>query len=194
MTRRFTWWLLALGFGFASVARAAEVVINFDQVEVGKPVPAWTNQGVVFKLTRNPSRNRAAGRVMFFPHLDTDRKGILNAVSDESIPVQLLFPNGASSVTLKLWGSIGSAALVEAVNDQGEVVDKASLPVVPKRSSPADPIPSFELTVKAANIASVRFSGSKPGGFLAAEEVRFTPLPSSAATNTGAAPTGTKPN
>ena len=166
MTRWITWLAIAAGIGFALTSRADEVVIHFDQVEVGKPVPAWTNNGVVFKLTRNPSRNRAVGRVMFFPHLDTDHKGILNAVSDEAIPVQMAFPNGASSVTLKLWGSIGSAALVEAVNDQGEVVDKASLPEVPKRSSPADPIPSFELTVKATNIASVRFSGSKPGGLI----------------------------
>src|SRR5947209_8203925 len=37
------------------------------------------------------------------------------------------------------------------------------------------PVPSFELTVKAPTIASVRFSGAPPGGYLVCDEVRFTP-------------------
>jgi hypothetical protein len=45
---------------------------------------------------------------------------------------------------------------------------------------PEDPIPTFELTVKAAEISYVRFSGPRKGEFLAADEVRFTPLPDSA--------------
>ena len=39
-------------------------------------------------LSRQPAKSKAAGRVMFFPHLKTDRKGILNAMADESIPVE----------------------------------------------------------------------------------------------------------
>ena len=115
---------------------------------------------------------------MFFPHLMTEKKGILNAMAAEAIPVQIRFPNGASKVTLVMWGSIGSAALVEALDKDGKVVDKASLEKVPSRASPAEPIPSFELTVKAPQISSVRFSGAHPGGFLAVEEIRFVPLPS----------------
>jgi hypothetical protein len=54
------------------------------------------------------------------------------------------------------------------------VIDAASLDEVPRRESPADPIPSFELTVEAPRIAAVRFRGAKPGGFLAVEEIRIT--------------------
>src|SRR5512145_3361044 len=101
------------------------VVITFDKVETGKPVASYTAQGVVFALSRPPARSKAAGRVMFFPHLKTDRKGILNAMADESIPVEIRFPKPVLSVTLELWGSIDSAALVEAYDKDGKVVDTA---------------------------------------------------------------------
>src|SRR5438045_3094036 len=86
--------------GFMALAAAApadgEVVITFDKVETGKPMPSYTDQGVVFALSRRPSLNRSAGRVMFFPHLKTPRKGILNAMANESIPVEVRFPRPAS--------------------------------------------------------------------------------------------------
>jgi hypothetical protein len=153
------------------------VVITFDKVETGKPMPNYTDQGVVFALSRKPTTSRAAGRVMFFPHLKTPRKGILNAMANESIPVEVRFPKSVSSVTLVLWGSIGSAALVEAYDKDGKVVDRASRDKVPERTGPEQPIPSFELKVKAPAIAYVRFSGASPGGYLVCDEVRFTPLP-----------------
>jgi hypothetical protein len=112
---------------------------------------------------------------MFFPHLKTTRKGILNAMANESIPVEVRFPKQVSSVTLVLWGSIGSAALVEAYDKDGNIVDKASRGRVPERTGPEQPIPSFELTVKAPVIALIRFSGAPPGGYLVCDEVRFTP-------------------
>ena len=152
------------------------VTITFDKVETGKPMPRYTTQGVVFALARQPARSRAAGRVMFFPHLKTPRKGILNAMANESIPVEVRFPKPASSVTLVLWGSIGSAALVEAYDKDDRVVDQASRDKVPDRTGPEQPVPSFELTVQAAAIVSVRFSGAPPGGYLVCDEVRFTPL------------------
>src|SRR5215471_2643082 len=95
------------------------VIITFDKVETGKPMPSYTDQGVVFTLARPPSKNKAVGRVMFFPHLKTPRKGILNAMANESIPVEIRLPKPASSVTLVLWGSIGSAALIEAYDKDG---------------------------------------------------------------------------
>ena len=155
-----------------------EVVITFDKAETGKPVASYTDkeQGVVFALSRPPARSKAAGRVMFFPHLKTDRKGILNAMADESIPVEVRFPKPVSSVTLEVWGSIGSAALVEAYDKDGKVVDTAKRDRVPERTGPEKPIPSFELTVKAPAIAYVRFSGAPPGGYLVCDAVRFTPL------------------
>jgi hypothetical protein len=57
----------------------------------------------------------------------------------------------------------------------GELVDKASVPAVPGRTKPEDAIPFFELKVKAAEIAFIRFSGPRAGEFLAADEVRFVP-------------------
>jgi hypothetical protein len=155
-------------------ALADPVIIIFDKVETGKPMPSYTTQGVVFALAHQPTKNRAIGRVMFFPHLKTPKKGILNAMANESIPVEVRFPKSASSVTLVLWGSIGSAALVEAFDKDGKVIAKASRDKVPERTGPELPIPSFELHVKAQAIAYVRFSGAQPGGYLVCDEVRFT--------------------
>src|SRR5262245_17787000 len=170
---------LVVGWSLGAPAVAApadgDVVITFDNVETGKPLPSYTEQGVVFALSRRPTTSRAAGRVMFFPHLKTPRKGILNAMANESIPVEIRFPKPVSSVTLVLWGSIGSAALVEAYDKDGAVIDKSARDRVPERTGPEQPIPDYELTVKAPAIAFVRFSGSQPGGYLVCDEVRFTP-------------------
>ena len=68
------------------------VIITFDKVETGKPMASYTDQGVVFALSHPPTKSHATGRVMFFPHLKTPRKGILNAMANESIPVEVRFP------------------------------------------------------------------------------------------------------
>lgn len=166
-----------LAFGSAAVRAEDERVVTFANVDVGKPLPAWSGQGVTIEPAGPLKRSKAAPRVMFFPHLKTDKNGILSAMAAESIPVRVRIPDGASRVTLVMWGSITSGALVEALDEAGNVVAKAALDQVPRRKSPAEPIPSFELTVDVPQIASVRFSGAKPGGFLAAEEIRWTPLP-----------------
>jgi hypothetical protein len=174
MKRRFA---LVMLLGMASAASAEEVVIDFEQAQIGKPVPAWTEKGVVFKLARPLEHSKAAGRIMFFPHIATNHKGILNAMATEqAIPVQATFPRSASAVTLVLWGSTGCPALLEALDQNGEVVDKASIAAVPGRKAPGDPVPFVELTVKAPAIAAVRFSGPRDGEFLAADEIRFTTL------------------
>jgi hypothetical protein len=168
--------LLALVVGSLPAARAAEVVIDFEQAEIGKPVPTWTEKGVVFNLAGPLTRSKAAGRVMFFPHLATKRKGILNAMATEqAIPVQAKFPGAVSSVTLVLWGSTGCPALLEALDAKGEVIDRVSVDAVPGRKAPGDPVPFLELTVNAPAIAAIRFSGPRDGEFLAADEIRFTP-------------------
>ena len=168
--------LLALVIGALPAARAAEVVIDFEQAEIGKPVPTWTEKGVVFNLAGPLTKSKAVGRVMFFPHLATKRKGILNAMATEqAIPVQAKFSNAASSVTLVLWGSTGCPALLEALDAKGEVVDRVAVATVPGRKAPGDPVPFLELTVKAPAIAAIRFSGPRDGEFLAADEIRFTP-------------------
>lgn len=171
MTHAVTFLAALAGAAFA----ADEVVITFDKVETGKPVLSYTAQGVEFALAHKPARSKAAGRVMFFPHLKTERKGILTAMADDPIPVEVRFPKPVSGVTLVLWGSIGSAAVVEAYDTDGKVVDTAKRDRVPERTGPEQPIPSFELTVRAPAIASVRFSGAPPGGYLVCDGVRFTP-------------------
>jgi hypothetical protein len=85
-----------------------------------------------------------------------------------------------ANVTLALWGSIGSEAVVEAYDTTGTAVDRVSGDTVPARTGPEQPVPSFELTVKASAITYVRFSGVPPGGYLVCDEVRFTPLPDAA--------------
>jgi hypothetical protein len=169
--------LLTIGLtvlcGLRALQAGGQVVITFDKVETGKPMPDYTQDGVVFALAHKPTKNKSAGKVMFFPHLKTQRKGILNAMANESIPVEIRFPKPVSSVTLELWGSIGSTAVVEAFDKDGKVVAKASRDKVPERTGPEQPIPSFELTVKGAAIAYVRFSGAPPGGYLVCDEVRF---------------------
>jgi hypothetical protein len=153
-----------------------EIVINFPDVEVGKPAPSYSVKGVTFEPGGTLRRSTAKPRIMFFPHLKTEKNGILNAMANEALPVLIRFPDGASKVTLVMWGSITSSALVEALDKEGKVLDKAALEQVPRRDSPAKPIPSFELSVAAPQITAVRFSGNYPGGFLAVEEVRYLPL------------------
>ena len=114
---------------------------------------------------------------MFFPHLKTDRHGILNAMANEqAIPVKAEIAGGASAVTLVLWGTIGCQAWLEAHDKDGKLLDRAALPdTVPQRKSPSDPIPSFELTVKADNIAYILFGGAPNGSALVADEMRYSP-------------------
>jgi len=174
MTRRFALPLITLCLA-GSAVRAGETVIDFEQAEIGKPVPTWTDKGVVFELAGAPERSRAPGRIMFFPHLATGHKGILNAMATEqAIPVLARFPVNVSAVTLVLWGSTGCPARLEALDAQGQVVDMASVAAVPGRKAPADPVPFLQLTVKAPAIAAIRFSGPRDGEFLAADELRFT--------------------
>jgi hypothetical protein len=165
--------VMLLGLSFAS--RAADTVIDFEQTEIGKPVPTWADKGVEFKLAAPLVKSKAVGRVMFFPHLATQHKGLLNAMANEqAIPVQATFPQPVSNVTLVLWGSTGCPALLEALDQAGKVVDKVSLEAVPGRKAPADPVPFFELSVKAPAIVAIRLSGPRDGEFLAIDELRFT--------------------
>jgi hypothetical protein len=189
MNRRFAFLILV---GAVSAASAEEIVIDFEQAEIGKPMPTWTERGVVFKLAGAPTQSKATGRIMFFPHLATNHKGMLNAMATEqAIPVQATFPDSASAVTLVLWGSTGCPALLEAFDRNGEVVDRASVAAVPGRKAPADPVPLFQLTVKAPEasaIAAIRFSGPRDGEFLAVDEIRITTIDAKASAFAASAP------
>jgi hypothetical protein len=167
--------LLTIG-GAAAAAETAEVVIDFESAAIGKPVPTWTEKGVTFALAAPLRTSKAAGRVMFFPHLATTHKGLLNAMANEqAIPVRAKFPAPASSVTIVFWASTGSPAKLQAFDANDRLLDTASLPAAPARLAPADPVPLFELTVRGGAIAYVEFSGPRNGEFLAADEVRFRP-------------------
>jgi hypothetical protein len=181
-------WVLVVGtvLGLASAAAAEEVVIDFEQVpirldpqndELVNRLQRYEEKGVEFKLAREPERSKARGRIMFFPHIASGRKGILNAMaSEQQIPVQIRFPRGASAVTIVFWASTGASAKLEAFNRGGEVVARDELKVVPGRKRPEDAIPTFTLKVAADEISYVEFSGPRTGEFLAADEVRFTSL------------------
>ena len=178
-------WFAGLAICLATFGTADEVVIDFEQVpiqldptndEVVNRAEQYVEQGVEFKLARQPERSAARGRIMFFPHIASGRKGILNAMANEQqIPVQVRFPNGASTVTILFWASTGAAAKLEAFNRDGEVVAHDELEVVPGREKPEDPVPTFELKVEASDISYVEFSGTKTGEYLVADEVRFVP-------------------
>ena len=169
--------IIALAASGLPAAEPREIVIDFEAAEIGKPVPAWTEKGVVFTLASAPVHSKAAGRVMFFPYLPTERKGILNAMATEqAIPLQAKFPAPVSAVTLVLWGSTGCPAKLQAFDKDDRLVAEASVPVVPGRKAPGDPVPQFELTVRAAEIAVIRLSGPRDGEFLAADEFRFVPI------------------
>ncbi len=167
-------------------AATGDVVIDFEQVkilsdptndEVVNRAESYEEKGVVFQLAGQPRRSTARGRIMFFPHIADGHKGILNAMANEQeIPVRVTFPSGASAVTITFWASTGAAARLEAFNKDGDVVASDAVEVVPGRTAPDQPVPFFKLSVKAADIAYVQFSGPRTGEFLAADEVRFTPL------------------
>ena len=103
--------MFALAVTAATAAEPKEVVIDFEQTEVGKPVPTWTEKGVVFALAGPLKQSQAAGRVMFFPYLSTTRKGMLNAMAtDKAIPLKAKSRTGPASVKLVFWASSGCPA------------------------------------------------------------------------------------
>jgi len=156
-----------------------EIVVDFEKAEIGTPLPKWEEKGVIFELAGPLQRTPAAKpRVMFFPHLATGHKGILNAMAtDQAVPLKMTLPGaGASSVTLVLWGSTGCPAVVEAFDREGKLLDQKSFAAVPGRNAPDEPVPFLTVTLKGAAIASVHLSGPRNGEFLAADELRFMPL------------------
>jgi hypothetical protein len=173
--------LLLLGTA-AYAWSAEEIVVDFENAvplladRKANRVPRWEDKGVVFTLAREPQQTKAKGMLMFFTHLPTGHKGIVCAMATEPIPVRATFPKPVSSVTVSFWGSTGTPALLEAFDADGKVVDRASVEAVPNRKSPGDPVPIFTMSVKSSRIRYIQFSGPREGEYLAADEVRFTPL------------------
>jgi len=160
-------------------AAAGETVVDFEKAEIGMPVAKWEEKGVTFEVAGPLKRTPAAKpRLIFFPHLATGHKGILNAMAtDQAVPLKMTLPGvGASAVTLVLWGSTGCPAVVEAFDQDGKLVDKKSVEAIPGRKAPDAPVPFTTLTIQGSSIAYVNLSGPRNGEFLAADEVRFVPL------------------
>jgi hypothetical protein len=182
MFARFAGFFVALVAMTASAAPAEQVVVTFErgtlfsENDKANRFPEWVEKGVAFRLAHEPRQSKAKGLLMFFAHLSTGRKGLVCAMAAEPIPVRATFPKPASSVTVSLWGSTGVPAVLEAFDQDGKLVDRASLASAPGRKSPGDPAPIFTLTVNAARIVYVEFSGPREGEYLAADEVRFTPI------------------
>ena len=171
--------------GAAAYAWSAEpVVVDFEAAvplladAKANRVARWEEKGVVFTLAHDPERTKGKGMLMFFTHVSNGHKGIVCAMATEPIPVRATFPKPVSSVTVSFWGATGTPALLEAFDSEGKVVDRASLDSVPGRKAPGDPVPTFNMTVKAGRIAYIQFSGPREGEYLAADEVRFTPVDS----------------
>jgi len=161
---------------------AEPVVVDFENavplLADGKAnrVPRWEEKGVVFTLAHDPKQTKAKGMLMFFTHLSSSHKGLVCAMATEPIPVRATFPKPVASVTVSLWGSTGTPALLEAFDGEGKLVDRAVLDSVPVRKAPGDPVPIFNMTVQASRIAYIQFSGPREGEYLAADEVRFSPI------------------
>ena len=173
--------LLMLAMAAASTASGEEVVVDFEKAAVLKPnsdealrIEQWVENGVMFKLAHEPRKSKAKGLVMFFEHLSNGHKGLVSAMALEPIPVRATLSRPASRVTVAFWGSTGTPAVLEALDAEGNVVDRASLASVPGRKVPGEPVPIFTMTVSAARIAAIQFSGPRQGEYLAADEVRLT--------------------
>ena len=165
-----------------AIAVAEQVVVDFEDAVILHPdekpvrVEQWVEKGVVFKLARQPRDTKAKGVLMFFPHPTSGHKGIVCAMATDPIPIQATFPKPISSATVALWGSTGTPALLEAFDSEGKVVDRVKLDSVPGRKAPGDPIPVVTMAVSGERIAYIQLSGPREGEYLAADEVRFTPI------------------
>jgi hypothetical protein len=174
--------MLLLLPALAMAAEPVAVVVDFENAvplladHKANRVAQWVDKGVTFTLAHEPKQSGAKGMLMFFTHLASGRKGLVCAMATEPIPVRATFPKPVSSVTVSLWGSTATPALLEAFDFEGKLLDRASLDSVPGRKAPGDPVPIFSMTVKASRIAYIQFSGPREGEYLAADEVRFTPI------------------
>lgn len=166
----------------AARAQGKEQVVDFESAtplvsgDKANRVAEWVENGVTFTLARAPQRSKGKGLLMFFTHLASGRKGLVSALATEPIPVRATFSQPVSSVSITFWGSTATPALLQAFDAAGQVISEARLDSAPRRKSPGDPAPTFTLTVQSQRIAYVEFSGPREGEFLAADEVRFTPV------------------
>ncbi len=165
---------IAIAFTLNGFVGAQDSSIDFESAPIGKPMPIWSDQGVSFGLAHLPKKSKAVGRISFFPHLGTNRKGIVNAMANEAIPVRATFEKPVKRVQLVLWGSTTSSALLEAFDVDGNRIAQDGIEHVPVRKKPEEHVPFFELAVKGDGIAYIEITGAQPGGFVAVDEIRWS--------------------
>jgi hypothetical protein len=177
--------LVGIVQGLAAGTTAEEVVIDFEQVptrldpqndELVNRLERYEEKRVEFKLAREPERSKARGRIMFFPHVASGRKGSLDAMaSEQEILVQVRFPQGAWAVTIVCWTSPGTLSRLEAFNRRGGCRSRR-IAVVSGRKRPGGPVPAFELRLKAYEISYVELSNPRTSNTW--RSMKFDSLPS----------------
>ena len=163
------------------VAWGEELVVDFEKAALFRPnsdeanrIEKWVENGVTVQLAREPQQSKAKGLVMVFEHQASGHKGVGSAMALEPIPVRATLPRAAAAVEVSFWGSTAMPAVLEALDADGKVVDRASLSSIPGRKAPGEPVPIFTMRVQAPRIAAVQFSGPRTGEFLAADAMRIT--------------------
>lgn len=189
MTMPKKWNVICLASMFLCLPRLAAteqadlVVIDFEDVQIQPDSDndeivyrpeVYSERGVEISLARQPKGRKDRGRVMFFTHEASRRKGLLNAMATEQeIPVRVRFPESASTVSIVFWASSATPVVLAAYDRHGDEVSAVRLEVAPGRKRPEDPVPTFELTVTANEISFVEFAGPRSGEFLVADEIRY---------------------
>lgn len=179
------WWarwrgVVLVGLGLfvpvaAATTTAGERVLDLENGVPGAWISEWEEQGVWFGPARAPTKSKAKGSLTFFVRPGAEDRGILMAMADDPLPLAVRFPVPVRRVTVRLWAHTGSAARLQALDRDGEVVATAQVERVPQRTNPAEPMPRFELIVTAPGIASLRLDGPRAGEYLVADELRYVP-------------------
>jgi uncharacterized membrane protein len=151
----------------ACTARA-DIVVDFEEAATGQLVETWIEEGVVFTST-------VPGGLLSFMNHSPGHRGMFEALSDIEVAIHAQLPVFATSVTIVFWGSDFQVITLKAFDNDGIIVDEV-ITGVPDAGL-GQPAILFEMTLNAPAIASIEFTGSTANGFIAADEVRITPVP-----------------
>src|SRR5438309_562705 len=94
--------LLAI-LGSLGAPAEGPTILTFDAVETGKPMPSYTDRGVVFSLPRAPAKSRAGGRPGGDPVAATGReRPIPRRHGGHGAPPRQPGPGGADRRAIRL--------------------------------------------------------------------------------------------
>lgn len=170
---KLCWTLIACIATAVLVADArAEIIVDFEEAIPGATVESWTEEGVVL----TPASPIG---LLAFATNTSGHTGIFEALADIEIPIRGALPVAATSVTAVFWASEFQVITLQAFSKDGSLVDQSVMGA--PDAIPGQPLPLFEMTVAGSDITSFQFTGNTPQGFVWADEVRITPVPSPAA-------------